>query len=83
MLPNPDANEKWNLNQKYFEAEFKTIAEELRAEGHNAAVTPMTSMSASILERKLFRDWTGNNVNHPNDFMIRIYATVVLKTLLG
>ena len=83
MLPNPDANEKWNLNQKYFEAEFLSIAEELRAEGHSAAVTPMTSMSASVLERKLFRDWTGNNVNHPNDFMIRIYAAVVLKTLLG
>lgn len=83
MLPNPDANERWNLNQKYFEAEFYALAEELRAEGHRAAVAPMTSTSAGVLERKLFRDWTGNNVNHPNDFMIRIYAATLLRTLLG
>ena len=83
MLPNPDANERWNLNQKYFQKEFYTLAEELREEGHRAAVAPMTSMSAAVLERKLFRDWTGNNVNHPNDFMVRIYATTLLRTLLG
>ena len=23
------------------------------------------------------------NINHPNDFMARIYAQVILKTLLG
>ena len=32
---------------------------------------------------KLARDYLGNNVNHPNDFGVRIYAQVVLKTLCG
>ena len=83
MLPNPEANERWNLNQKYFEKEFYDIAKELREKGVGAAVAPMTSMSAAVLERKFFRDWTGNNINHPNDFMVRIYASTLLKTLLG
>ena len=83
MLPNPDANERWNLNQKYFEKEFYALAEELRAEGRRAAVAPMKSTSEAVLERKFFRDWTGNNVNHPNDFMVRIYAATLLRTLLG
>ena len=26
---------------------------------------------------------TGNNVNHPNDFIIRVYAQAVLTALLG
>ena len=83
MLPNPDANERWNLNQKYFEAEFNQIADRLSKSGHPSAVAPMTSVSRSVLERKIFRDWTGNNVNHPNDFMIRIYAATLIKTLIG
>jgi hypothetical protein len=29
------------------------------------------------------RDILSNNVNHPNDFGVRVYAQVVLKTLLG
>ena len=26
---------------------------------------------------------TGNNINHPNDFVARLYAQVILKTMLG
>lgn len=83
MLPNPNANERWNLNQHLFEAEFLSIAEALTQKGHSAAVSPLTSVSRSVLDRKEYRDITGNNVNHPNDFFIRIYASTILKTLLG
>ena len=83
MLPNPEANEKWFLNQPFFEAEFIEIAKELRAEGIGSAVAPVTSVSRWVLDRKYFRDITGNNINHPNDFMIRIYAATLLKTLIG
>ena len=41
----------------------------------------MTSMHKFILSRKSYRDSTGNNINHPNDFLSRIYAQVVLGSM--
>jgi len=46
-------------------------------------VIPVTSMHKAILEKKRYYDMTGNNVNHPNDFMARIYAQTVNKVILG
>ena len=47
------------------------------------AVADMTTMHYNLLEKgKRYRDMTGNNVNHPNDFLARIYAQVILKTIL-
>ena len=40
-------------------------------------------MSQAILERKEFNDYSGNNINHPNDFFIRVYAQTMLQALLG
>jgi len=51
----------------------------LRAPG--VAVADMTTMHRSLLSRKAFRDMTGNNVNHPNDYLARVYAQVLLRTL--
>jgi hypothetical protein len=48
------------------------------------AVADMTQIHWDILATgKRYRDMTGNNINHPNDFIARIYAKVILKTLLG
>ena len=47
------------------------------------SVADMTSMHLDILEKKRFRDITGNNINHPNDFLVRVYAQVLLHTILG
>lgn len=41
------------------------------------AVVNMTNVHSLLLERKRFIDMTGNNINHPNDFLIRIYAQVL------
>jgi lysophospholipase L1-like esterase len=41
------------------------------------AVINMTEVHSMLLERKRFIDMTGNNINHPNDFLIRIYAQVL------
>ena len=43
----------------------------------------MTSMSLSILTRKDFYDYSGNNINHPNDFFGRVYAQTLLETVVG
>ena len=40
-------------------------------------------MHQSILEHKRYRDMTGNNVNHPNDFLARVYAQTILQTIAG
>ena len=49
----------------------------------NVDVIPMTSVHKSLLEHKRYFDMTGNNVNHPNDFLIRVYAQTILKVLIG
>lgn len=42
----------------------------------------ITSIHEHMLFRKLYRDTTGNNINHPNDYLIRIYALAILLTIL-
>ena len=51
----------------------------------NTAVVDMTSVSQSIYNQKgqLYADYSGNNVNHPNDFLHRIYAQTMLEALIG
>lgn len=82
MSPNPDAI-GWYGNQVKFEPEMIKLADKLNQNGTVCAVAPMTSMSRSVLETKRFRDYTGNNINHPNDFMVRIYAQVLTETVFG
>lgn len=43
------------------------------------AVINMTALHEEILNRKRFCDTTGNNINHPSDFLTRIYAQVILQ----
>lgn len=38
------------------------------------AIASFYHMQKALLEKKRFIDMTGNNVNHPNDFMIRCHA---------
>ena len=83
MVPNPDANAQWYGNQEKQEVALQALAREYRASGVSCAVACMTSVSKAVLERKDFRDYTGNNINHPNDFFIRIYAQTLLQTLIG
>ena len=82
MVPNNLAP-GWYKNQAKQEAEFIILAEELNAAGIKTALTKMTSMSLSILEYKAFVDYTGNNINHPNDFFGRVYAQTLLQSFIG
>ncbi len=67
MLPNPES--LFTGTQLAFKATLDTIAKE-----HNAAVVDMTSVHQELLKHKSYQDMTGNNINHPNDFLIRWYA---------
>jgi len=66
-------------NQHLFEERLYKIAEEY----DNVDVVPMTSIHTSLLEHKRYYDMTGNNVNHPSDFLVRIYAQSILEVILG
>lgn len=83
MVPNPEALGHWYGNQDTFEAEMIKSADECWQDGIPCAVAPVTSMSLSVLESKRFCDYTGNNINHPNDFMARIYAQTLFQTVFG
>lgn len=45
-------------------------------ESEHVAVADVWSISEYILKTKRYCDITGNHVNHPNDFMVRVYAQV-------
>ncbi len=74
MLPNPEALGFWG-RQKEYESALVTL------EKRGVAVCDMTAVHETLLKRKAYRDMTGNNINHPNDFLSRVYAQTLLKTL--
>lgn len=74
MLPNPETT-FLGLQPKY-------LSELNALEQNGVCVLDMTSFHAAMLTRKAYIDLTGNNINHPNDFMARCYA-INLLSLLG
>ncbi len=73
-LPNPMAP-TFCFNHETHEPLLAALCEEL---GDCAALVPMTSMHRALMEKKRFYDMTGNNINHPCDFLARVYAQVIL-----
>jgi hypothetical protein len=54
---------------------------EIASEQEGVVVADMTTMHQDLLKRKAFIDMTGNNVNHTNDYLSRVYAQVILETM--
>lgn len=50
--------------------------------GNGIAMVSMCDVQQTLLRRKRFIDLTGNNVNHPNDFMVRLYAQAISAALI-
>lgn len=61
--------------------EYEPCLEKYAAEHDYVAVAPMTSVHSCLLERKEYYDMTGNNVNHCNDYLARVYAMTILRTI--
>lgn len=49
--------------------------------GPGVGFVDMMTMHLALLDHKRYEDMTGNNVNHPNDFLIRVYAQSVSALL--
>jgi lysophospholipase L1-like esterase len=75
MLPNPET---------IFAGVHKTyLPELLKMETTGVVVADVTTFHESLLQKKRYYDMSGNNVNHPNDFMARSYAQVIFQTVAG
>ena len=78
MIPNPEAVEfVGNGYIPQYTEQLKKLANEYSG----VVVADMTAVHTHILTRKNYRDITGNNVNHPNDFISRMYTQVLLDTI--
>lgn len=77
-LPNTESD--WLRNQPLFAEQLFKLEDKYSF----VSVADMTDMHKKLLATgKRYRDMTGNNVNHPNDFLARIYAQVILQTIIG
>ncbi len=79
MLPNDEVAGFWG-NQYTFEEKY---LENITVNCPQAAIVRMTTMHSQLLESKEYYHMTGNNVNHPNDFLGRVYAQSIVKTITG
>ena len=84
MLPN--AKICWNVggasiygNQEKYLPKLQKLAQEEAG----VALADITTLHKEYLGVKNYRDMTGNNVNHPNDFLMRLYAQTIVKTIFG
>ena len=82
MLSNPYDTDS-GKNQILFEEPLVATADGYTRAGTPCALVCMASMSESILEHKAFNDYAANNINHPNDFFMRVYAQTLLQALIG
>ena len=74
MLPNPDAVQ--NGSQRLYKTELDKLARK------GIVVADITGVHAELLKHKSYQDMTGNNVNHPNDYLARWYAQFITGLLL-
>lgn len=76
MMPNGEVGKFLGKQEEYLPALLS-----LETEG--VVVADMTTYHKSLLEHKRYYDMSGNNVNHPNDFLARAYAHVLWQTMIG
>ena len=79
MLPNKEAAGFWG-NQHGFEAALLKMLADKKL---SYPVVQMSSLHASLLETKPYYHMTGNNINHPNDFLARLYAQSIVEAIVG
>lgn len=75
-LPNPDCK-GWCSLQPYYGSVLKKIAQSMQG----CVSLDMTRIFKEISEVKGYPSITGNGVNHPNDYMIRVYAGAICRCL--
>lgn len=82
-LPNPEII----LGDASYQSQYAEVLYELERAGKAGSaggivVGDMTAVHQHLLKSKRFFDMTANNVNHPNDFLVRAYAQLVNTMLI-
>ncbi len=76
MVPNAEAG--FLANQPSQPTNYQSLAE--KTEG--VAFVNMYACHKKLLESKDFISMSGNNINHPNDWLIRVYGMQILSALV-
>lgn len=76
MLANPEMVKFYGPQATYL-----PMLEQLETTG--VVVADMTTFHQTLMAKKRYCDMTGNNINHPNDFLARAYAQVLWQTAVG
>lgn len=79
----PNEQSTWTLNVDQIDQWTQTILSEYE-KADRVAVADVQSFSKWLLSRdKKSRNFLANNINHANDFLIRVYAQYILKAMFG
>lgn len=62
---------------------YLKVLRQLTQENKFVAVADLTTVWQMMLKKKSYYDFTGNGLNHPNDFGHRVIAESVLHAILG
>lgn len=83
MLPNDKVGYQQNTCLRNYHESYVGALLEAEEKWESVGVADVTTIHRELLLRKSFQDTTSSNTNHPNDYMHRVYAQVLLKTLIG
>lgn len=80
-------NQEIKLGNANMQDQYAKVLFELERKGTlngtgGAVVADMTAINKELLKTKRFFDMTANNVNHPNDFLVRAHAQVICTMLI-
>lgn len=78
LVGSMSANPNWRSLPTH--DEYAKVLEDM--ETAKIAYADVRGVHKRLLKSKRFVDMTGNNVNHPNDFLIRVYAQTILQKLI-
>ena len=79
----PNEQSTWTLNVDKIDGWTANILAEYE-NADKVAVADVQAFGKWLQTKgKKGRDWLANNINHGNDFIIRVYAQYILKTMLG
>lgn len=71
-----------NVNSGYLSTQGQFSAALAPLAGEGVAFVDMFSVHSDILKRKDFSATSGNHINHPNDWLIRVYAMNLIACMM-
>ena len=74
------AEDKRNLRM-YDLGEYARALAELEEEYDNLVLADVHTAQESVLKKKYLEDIIADNLNHPTDYMSRLYAQIILETI--